>query len=299
MDVDPVCGLCNSMLEDDYHLFFGCSYSSDIWRYLQRLMGLRETVHTDWDDQIRWCVEDIKGVNAVGTIKKLIFNAYIYHILGERNRRTFTQISVHASVIFYKIIDDVRLRMASCKASMPDCNESRDLAARMRCTVEFYLPTQKDIIWQKPETGEVAINSDGSLCDEGAGYGATIRDEHDTPLGVVTGSTVPSSITVHELQGIEAGLQLAQLKGFPKVFIQTDSMTALRYLKEDGSKPPWTCHHVWESIKRLKAQFARCSSSHTCREANGSADLIASFRLDGSRFVEIHPSSFPEEKSSR
>ncbi|KAI3872774.1 hypothetical protein MKX03_018977 [Papaver bracteatum] len=31
LDVDPVCVLCNHMLEDDLHLLFHCSYSMQIW----------------------------------------------------------------------------------------------------------------------------------------------------------------------------------------------------------------------------------------------------------------------------
>lgn len=140
----------------------------------------------------------------------------------------------------------------------------------------------------------MAVNTDGSLSDDGAGFGAIIRDEHGTALSAVEGSSGPSSITLHELQGIEAGLKLAILNGHSRISLKSDSKTSLSYLKEDGSKPPWTCHHVWESIKRLRMQFEKCSHSHNYREVNGAADLLASSR-PAWNFVVVHPNSFSEE----
>ncbi|XP_026410367.1 uncharacterized protein LOC113305560 [Papaver somniferum] len=248
MDVDPVCRLCNLMLEDDHHLFFGCSFSVYIWKHILNLLGLRSIILQDWDRQIDW------------------------------NRRVFTHKNLPACVVIFKIIEDVKYRMATCKTSMPDNNES----------------LQIEVSWQKPGEGEVAINTDGSLCEDGAGYGSIIRNEHGTPLSAVTGSSIPSSITLHELQGIEAGLKLAHQKGLSRISLRSDSLTAIRYLKEDGSEPPWTCHHVWESIKRLRLQFDYCTPSHTCREVNGAADMLAGSRPDGD-FAEIHPDQFTDE----
>ncbi|KAI3856063.1 hypothetical protein MKX03_009604 [Papaver bracteatum] len=31
MEVDPVCVLCNHMLEDDFYLLFNCHYSVSVW----------------------------------------------------------------------------------------------------------------------------------------------------------------------------------------------------------------------------------------------------------------------------
>lgn len=122
MEVDPVCILCNIMLEDDYHLFFSCSYPVFIRRHILRLLGLRDVIAQDWDKQIDWCVDHIKGGNSIGTIKRLMFNAFIYHVWCERNRRTFSQKSMPAGLLFLKMIEDVRLRLATCKVYVPDNN---------------------------------------------------------------------------------------------------------------------------------------------------------------------------------
>lgn len=99
---------------------------------------------------------------------------------------------------------------------MPNCNETRSLATRMRCSYGFYLPVQSAISWEKLK---VAVNTNGSLCEEEAGFGVVICDENGASFSAITGSSVPSSVMLHELQETEVGLKLAHQNGLSKIFL--------------------------------------------------------------------------------
>ncbi|KAI3880019.1 hypothetical protein MKW92_024786 [Papaver armeniacum] len=150
MDVNPVCVLCNLMIEDDMHLLFNCCYSVQVWDLLCTLLGIRFINHRDWEVQIQWVVAQFAGPKSVGTLKKLACNACIYHLWGERNRRIFTQKSVNPEVLFHMVKSDVKLKMASADCAMLDTNENRHLAASWGCVPKFTLPKQITTTWKRP-----------------------------------------------------------------------------------------------------------------------------------------------------
>lgn len=47
LSVDPICVMCNLMLEDDVHLLFTCNYAASVWSKLMQLLGLSCVTHTD------------------------------------------------------------------------------------------------------------------------------------------------------------------------------------------------------------------------------------------------------------
>ncbi|OVA12627.1 Ribonuclease H domain [Macleaya cordata] len=84
------------------------------------------------------------------------------------------------------------------------------------------------------------INTDGSLSDTSAGYGAIIRDSNsDAIAAAAAGSTTPISITVYELQGIEAGLTLALRHNLNHVCVGTDSKVVVSIFERNGNNVPW------------------------------------------------------------
>lgn len=148
--------------------------------------------------------------------------------------------------------------------------------------------------WEKPDIGEVAINTDSSISELVAGFGVIIRDEKGTPLDAVAGSSEPLTITQHDLQGVEAGFKLALLKNRTRVSLRSDSMIAVSYCLSPNPKPPWQCHHTWESIKRLRAMFSICKVKHSYRETNRTTEFLAGSHPTGD-FLVIEPNTFTEE----
>ncbi|RZC47008.1 hypothetical protein C5167_039973 [Papaver somniferum] len=168
-----------------------------------------------------------------------------------------------AECLYQRIVAEVRLRMASINITMEDNNENRALSASWRGSTVFTSTNQLALAWPKPDNGEVAVNTDGSSREDGAGFGAILRDENGSPIGAVKGGSTLIAITLHEMQGVEAGLKLARIKGCINISLRSDSKT------------PWTSHHTWESIRRERANFQGFKAIHTFRETNRAADLLA------------------------
>lgn len=294
MSVDPVCALCNLMLEDDFHLLFKCCYAVTVWSELMILLGLRCVSHSDWESQIQWCVIHLRGDSSTGTIRKLSLNAYIYHIWVERNRRIFTQKALPTHVLLQRIREDVRLKLVSVDAQMEENIQNRVLSLRWNYSPKFYYPNKIETTWVKPMIGEVAINTDGAYKGNSAGFGAIIRDDKGEPFGAVYANSEPVSVIAHELQGAEAGLKLAIKKGAQKVSLRMDSMTAVSLFSRPNAAPPWTFHHTWMSIQRLRNSFQAFTVCHSFREVNRAAHHLANASQPG-RYEEIDPSDFSED----
>ena len=78
------CILCNSTLETRNHLFFECDYSAAIWTDLAKnIFGSRFSI--DWQTNIDFISGRSKHVE--GFLARYVFQAVIYAIWRERNRR--------------------------------------------------------------------------------------------------------------------------------------------------------------------------------------------------------------------
>ncbi|OVA01356.1 Ribonuclease H domain [Macleaya cordata] len=137
------------------------------------------------------------------------------------------------------------------------------------------------------------VNIDGSLKTDIAGYGTIVRDRPDNVLDVVTGSLNLRSITLHELQGVEAGLLLAAGRGFRRISVRTDSMLVVSILNS-SIIPPWHTRVVYHRIKLLISRFDHCNIRHVYRETNRAADHLASL-YPTPEYQEVIPSSFIED----
>ena len=82
--VDTACVLCKAAIETRNHLFFECSYASQLWEYLAKgiLLG---TYSINWSLLVRIVTSgslDKKGMFCI----RYAFQAAIYAIWRERNR---------------------------------------------------------------------------------------------------------------------------------------------------------------------------------------------------------------------
>lgn len=82
------CVLYSTTLKTCEHLFFQCSYSSQLWQNIQRrnrsLYPLLDMAHI-----IDWLEKHASGSLFGGLLSKLSFAALLYYVWGERNMRIF------------------------------------------------------------------------------------------------------------------------------------------------------------------------------------------------------------------
>ncbi|OVA01778.1 Ribonuclease H domain [Macleaya cordata] len=164
---------------------------------------------------------------------------------------------------------------------------------RWGLNARFQVPQMITCYWLKPSPGFMMINTDGSLNDGATGFGAIIRDEEGDALTAVVGSSVPKTITYHELQGLEAGLRLTASHNYRNVQVGTDSITVLSYFQQPID-PPWIAIPIMRRICKMIQNLKSFQIQHIYRQTNRAADHLASLYRT-SDFLEIVPSAFAED----
>ncbi|GJW60012.1 RNA-directed DNA polymerase, eukaryota, reverse transcriptase zinc-binding domain protein [Tanacetum coccineum] len=108
------CPLCFVVKDDHNHLFFGCDFSSRVWRFFKGLMrfeSVPDNLYAAFDymssrpiTKSIWCI-----------IQRLVLGATVYFIWIERNSRIFQQQSRSIEDMCAIIRENVRLRLLSLK----------------------------------------------------------------------------------------------------------------------------------------------------------------------------------------
>ena len=200
------CLLCGVGEETEEHLFGSCSYGRQIW--LQILAGLGYSrIPLDWIDEVDWCLAQFVG--DLGVAKKLLFCAFIYHVWCERNNRLHGNAPVGWNSVLHMILQEVRVKVKFLDVVVDDTDRNQQLVSSLRLDVRVQHRLIRHCSWTRPDPNWALLNTDGSLQQNSAGYGAIIRDHRGEVLAAAAGSDDPSTITQHELQAVEMGLKLA------------------------------------------------------------------------------------------
>lgn len=86
--MDSTCSLCRLCSEDHDHLFFGCSFSKEVWSIVLGWCMTNKSVF-DWNHELQWAVKKLRGKALILALLRLAWRSYIYHIWKERNARIF------------------------------------------------------------------------------------------------------------------------------------------------------------------------------------------------------------------
>ena len=80
------CVLCSVEVETRDHIFFECTYSKQVWGRILSTYGLSRVIGS-WQEEFSWVVRTFRGKAIRTIIMRLAWNAHIYFIWHERNRR--------------------------------------------------------------------------------------------------------------------------------------------------------------------------------------------------------------------
>ncbi|XP_039031720.1 uncharacterized protein LOC120166540 [Hibiscus syriacus] len=104
------CVNCRNSNETRDHLFSLCPLAVDLWRAILHLNGMNFTV-LPWDDMVYRACLKWKGKSLITTILKIAWNAYVYSLWQERNRRIFQGRSRSTDNLLKEIIEVVSIRL--------------------------------------------------------------------------------------------------------------------------------------------------------------------------------------------
>ncbi|GJX32934.1 reverse transcriptase domain-containing protein [Tanacetum coccineum] len=108
-----VCPLCEAQPDSHDHLFFECSFSSQIWMHMKRFAGLLNS-GSSLVSIMSHLLPIAKQKSSKSTIRKLIVAVVAYLIWQERNRRLFKKSKRSAKEVIGCIMASVRLKLLSC-----------------------------------------------------------------------------------------------------------------------------------------------------------------------------------------
>jgi ribonuclease HI len=130
--------------------------------------------------------------------------------------------------------------------------------------------------WCRPAEGVVCLNVDGSLLGSvnTAGYGGLLRNKDGDFICGFYGVAAIPNILFAEIMAIWHGLELCWERGFRKVLCYSDSLLSVNLIKE-GVTPHHRFANEIHRIKKLLARDWEVTISHTLREGNVCADVLA------------------------
>ncbi|GKB14501.1 RNA-directed DNA polymerase, eukaryota [Tanacetum coccineum] len=106
------CSLCGSHQDSHEHLFFECTFSSQVWNSIRNLAGM-EHVPLILEDIVMWFNPMANNRSFKNVVGKLLFAASSYYIWIERNNRLFKNSRRSPEEIRDLIMTTVRLKLVT------------------------------------------------------------------------------------------------------------------------------------------------------------------------------------------
>ncbi|XP_035838846.1 uncharacterized protein LOC118486474 [Helianthus annuus] len=114
------CPLCSYDRDSRDHLFFQCSYASEVWETVREWVDMGK-VNNTWSSVMDW-MENIASSRQLDRIVcKILLGATTYFIWQERNNRLFSNLQRSPAILSQVIINTVRLKIMGFRiARQPD-----------------------------------------------------------------------------------------------------------------------------------------------------------------------------------
>lgn len=147
--------------------------------------------------------------------------------------------------------------------------------------------------WKKPEFGWTKLNTDGSVDRGNASLGGLLRDHKGNPICAFVSKAPRDDIFSVELWAIWRGLVLALGLGVRVIWVESDSMSAVKTINKEQSYSQkaitsLTLNHIWDLLDK----FDKYAVTHTWRETNTAADHLSKMVVSGNDVV-LFPQDFP------
>ena len=273
------CSFCNIAAKSLSHLFMGCPFVNGIWQWL-------------------FCIFKIPRQHNV-SLPLLFSTAFIAHLpmalkilwrmaacnllwctWMERNKIRFDGSSfcpLRFKQFFFLSFKD----SASTYFSPSSTSQTADsvfflLGLSPLCaSAHKFIP----VVWKPPPIGWIKVNTDGSFNNNSrTGFGGVYRDHEGIFLGGFSSKVVvPSAIDAEILAVLEA-LQVAWVRRWTHIWLETDSALMILYFKSPHLVP-WRLSTQWKNCLYLSGLMT-FRISHIFREGNSVADGLAKYGAD-------------------
>ncbi|KAE8729631.1 hypothetical protein F3Y22_tig00003480pilonHSYRG00012 [Hibiscus syriacus] len=109
IQTDELRVFCKEEIQTRNHLFTDCHFAKALWNSILQRTHLRKP-HMSWETQLDWSCREWKGKSLISTVLRIAWNAYIYFIWEERNRRIFQNRNREMEQLLKNIKEQVRIQ---------------------------------------------------------------------------------------------------------------------------------------------------------------------------------------------
>ncbi|XP_077246059.1 uncharacterized protein LOC143885903 [Tasmannia lanceolata] len=229
---DLKCPLCHTAHESIDHIFFQCSYSRWVWNSVLWGFNLRKNPKRSLLFEEEWLRRCSRGKVQSATALRLAFQTAIFFIWFERNKRIHEKKETHKQSVLKHILHSVRSRICFLKLNDGDLIRSKFFSENFDPPLFEKKDKMQSCIWQKPDPGWSKLNSNASLTDSEGSIGGIIRDHIGTTTALFSSQKAKSEINILELQAISHGLELAKSKNICKIWVESDSLSAVETISK-------------------------------------------------------------------
>ena len=269
LQVDNICPHCHNRPESIIHALRDCHVLKTIWHQLGISCLDISFFSANMQDWLMSNCKD-KGVRSSGQAPwNQIFMFAIWTIWKGRNQLVFENKNLKSSMakdIFYQAL------------------EYFHCAGKLLVSIRKIL---KQVCWEKPCSGWLKLNTDGSVLGNPglAGGGGVLRDEYGSWIGGFSRRIGIANSFTAELWALRDGLLLCRQLNVQAVAIELDASAIVDAFSHQSAANT-IVSSILDDCKLLMNQIPQTSISHVYREANKSADWLASFGLNlDSNFV--------------
>lgn len=150
--------------------------------------------------------------------------------------------------------------------SMPSSHREQDDGGRIR--------------WRQLDNGWIKLNCDAAVVNLGekAAMGGIVRGADGEFIMAYSSAMGGCNTLEAKLNAILMGSSLVHARGFKHVAIESDSLLAVRLIR-DGCSSLHPSYEIIRDIQRRIQSIRECSIEHVLREANQVVDGLAKFGL--------------------
>ncbi|KAK1280321.1 hypothetical protein QJS04_geneDACA021291 [Acorus gramineus] len=160
------------------------------------------------------------------------------------------------------------------------------------CSFSAYI-WEKEVSWEAPKEGWLKLNSDGSRSDDRFSYGVLVRDSSSFCFEALSTRVWADSINLLELKGLVEGMQLCHSLRASRVWLESDSTTAIAWIHGRGIIP-WRAFRDLRTFSTLSNSLLEWKATHVYREGNQVADHLAAFQSAMGYQIHEPPDFWPD-----
>ncbi|CAI9109110.1 OLC1v1008865C1 [Oldenlandia corymbosa var. corymbosa] len=219
-----VCLLCKNGGDGIGYCFYGCQFAKQIWNHFSVMLNININGVLSIASIVGWWWNGGDFKTAFGMLRKLLPSLILWEIWKCRNKAIFEAVHPNVTRVINAMKDQVRCLMILHDLKLRSEREKMFFSNEFQVEFRKYMWTRVfRVAWNRPPANCFVLNSDGSSCLTGAGYGFVIRGQGGSFLVGECRYLGKGDSFLAEILGVLFGLRKCEQLHLQNVEVQTDN----------------------------------------------------------------------------